>query len=68
MAFRLLCRLGLVTEMPKSREDHGHSVLIRSLYHFRIPERSSRLDDCGDPRLSRLVNAITEGKKGIGGE
>ena len=52
--------------MPGAREYHGNSVFVGSLDHFLIAQRTTRLDDRGDSRCSRIVEPIPKREERIG--
>ena len=51
--------------MPKMAhmgEHHRHTRLIRSVNHFAIPDRATRLDDRGNARARRCIYTVSKRK------
>src|SRR5256714_7565830 len=55
-------------EMPDAREDHREAVRVRGGDHLRFAHGAAGLYDRGDAVLGGLVNAVAEGKEGVGRE
>src|SRR5213079_1666352 len=58
----------LVTELPHTGQDHGKVVLVRRRNHLGVLDRSSGLDDGGNPSRGGLVHAVPKGKEGVARE
>src|SRR2546427_12425535 len=51
--------------MPQTRENHRHSMLIRSLNNLSISNGSSRLDQSGNTCLGRFVDIVAKREKRV---
>jgi len=50
-------------EMTHAGKDHGDIMLIGCGYDFIIAHRTAGLDDGGDARFGRGIDAVPNGKK-----
>jgi len=55
----------LVLKAALPGKDHGDAMLIASIDHFLVPDRTTRLNHSFDSRLSYFINTVTKRKKGI---
>ena len=64
----IICDAFLVFEVPDTGEDHRNFLLISRLDRFRIFQRAAWLDDRGHASLGCLIDTVSKGEKGIGGQ
>src|SRR5688500_5911096 len=57
----------LVLEVPPTREQHRHAVLVRGLDHHRVAQRATGLDDRGHSGPGSDLDAIREREVRVGG-
>src|SRR5262249_43323173 len=57
-----------MTEMPDAGEDHGDVVPVASGDGVGIADRTTRLSDCGDARLRRLLDVVREWEESVGSQ
>src|SRR5438105_1227120 len=55
-----------MTELSLTRKNHRDPMLVRGGHHLGVAHRAARLDDGFNTGLRCLIDAIAEGKEGVG--